>query len=267
MKRTKRYPPRLAASRKTYNQAMEISRVLNQVAENKITACTAVNEQTFTPIQLGALAHTCSFTIGTIPTTWSGITGIHNLGGMSIPNGTGRAQRNGHYVYLEKTHLRFELDFNQLPSRCPVQVRMLVVKSNRRNNPVGFSNPYDTTLFLNNLGNEFGHATVGVNGTDLMVQPVNKKDWYVRMDRKFVMSPVNDSDATNPSSNASRYAITKDFVMNLPYYKKVEFDSANLPQNLDFNWAIIFYTRPIGKDQVADGLEINVRGSTIFKDN
>lgn len=263
-----KYPPRLAASRKMYNQARYVSRVLNQVSENKITPVIPVNEATFNPIQLGAQAHTKSFCIGTIPAVWAGIAGLQTIGGVQIPNGTGRAQRNGHYVYLEKTHLRINLENNQLPARCPVQVRMLVIKSNRRNNPTGRSNPFDTTLFLDNGGNEFGHATAGINGTDLMVQPINKKDWYCRMDRKFVLSPVNDSDGVTPSSNACRYPITKEFALNLPYYKKTEFDGLNNePINLDSHWVILFYTRSIGKDQVADGLEVNIRGSTTFKDN
>lgn len=264
----KKYPPRLAGSRYRYNVARVVNNVVNAIAENKITPVIPQNEVTFTPIQLGAIAHTKSFCIGTIPSVWSGIAGLTTLGGVQIPNGTGRAQRNGHYVFLEKTHLRINLENNQLPGRCPVQVRMLVIKANRRNNPTGLSNPFDTTLFLDSGGNDFGHATAGINGTDLMVQPVNKKDWYCKLDKKFVMSPVNESDASNPSSNTSKYPITKEFVLNLPYYKKTEFDGLNNePINLDSHWVVVFYARAIGKDQVADGLEVNIRGSTTFKDN
>lgn len=264
----RKYPARLQASRVNYTVAKAVSRALDRVSENKILGTTNINEQTGVPIQAGAIAHTRSFCIGGIPGAWSGITGLQSIGGMTFQLGVSRNQRNGHYLYLQKTHITMEIDMNSLPLRNPVEFRCVVFKSRRANNPTGLTSSWGETLFLDSGGNEVGHQTAGINGSDLTMLPLNRKDWSVLKDEKFVMTPGTDTDAANPSVSNSRYGSTRRMMFDLPYYKKVEINpTTSIPDNIDFSYCIAIFARSIGKDSVADTWEVTLRGSTTYKDN
>lgn len=268
------YPARLKGSRINYQVAKAVSRAMDKVSENKIIPCDTVNEVSPARIQALALATTKSFTLGNIPAVWSGVTGLQTLSGMNFPLGVGHAQREGKYIYLQKTRVTMEIDMNTIPDfSIPVEFRVICCKARRGNNPSGITNNFANTLFLGTDGNEFGHATSGINGTDLMVQPINKKDWSVRTDKKFMLTnPLLNQDLQGSgvtTTYAGKYPVFKRMVFNLPFYAKTEIDTnmANRPADLDYNYLIIVYAKGLGKDYVADKYEINVRGSTTFKDN
>lgn len=270
----KSYPARLKGSRINYQVAKAVSRAMDKVSENKIIPCDTVNEVSPARIQALALATTKSFTLGNIPAVWSGVTGLQTLSGMSFPLGVGHAQREGKYIYLQKTRVTMEIDMSTIPDfSIPVEFRVICCKARRGNNPSGITNNFANTLFLGTDGNEFGHATSGINGTDLMVQPINKKDWSVRTDKKFMLTnPLLNQDLQGSgvtTTYAGKYPVFKRMVFNLPYYAKTEIDTnaSNRPADLDYNYLIIVYAKGLGKDYVADKFEINVRGSTTFKDN
>lgn len=266
-------PARLRGSRVQYQINKAVSRAVNGLAENKIIALDNVNEVSPSRIQPLALATTKSFTLGNIPTVWSGITGLQTLSGMSFPLGVGHAQRDGKYIYLQKTRVTMEIDMNTIPDfSIPVEFRVICCKARRANNPSGITNNFSQTLFLGTDGNEFGHATTGINGTDLMVQPINKKDWSVFADKKFMLTnPLLQQDLSGSgvtTTYAGKYPVFKRMVFNLPFNTKTEIDTtmADRPADIDYNYVMVVYAKGLGKDYVADKYEINVRGSTTFKD-
>ena len=248
-----------------------MSRALNGLAENGIVSCTAYNEASPSAIQLGAIAYTKSFTIGVVPSTWSAIAGLSPAGGTLIPQGTSHNERTGKFVYLQHTRVTMSIDMLNNADNCvPVEFRCLVIKSRRGVTPVGVSTSFSTSLFLGTNGDEFGHATGGINGTDLMVQPINKKDWYVFSDRKFMLSnPQVQQDPALGSTTvySGKYPCFKRMTYKLPYNSRVELSAlTDLPVDLDCNYVMLIYSRSLGKDEVANKYEVNFRGSTSFKD-
>ncbi len=131
---------------------------------------------------------------------------------------------------------------------------MIAFKQKRANNPQGVSHDWSESLFLEIDGKYFGHQTGGINGTDLMSQPVNTKYWDVMKDTKFIMSPADNSDLLNPSRTSGYYGGTRRLRYSVPWYKKVSFegDEDNIPDNIDFKMCVVVYGRPLGKDVVAD---------------
>lgn len=261
-----KYPTRLSGSRINYTVARQVDRAMSRVSENKVSALTKFNEVNPTPIQVGAQAFTTQYMIGNIPTVWAGTRGLNSLTSFGFPT-TGAMARNGDSVYLNKTTLSIELDMNQtLPSRQVTEFRVITFKARRGDTPLGISHTYKTDLFLDVDGNYFGHETGGITGTDLMLQPVNKKYWNVLSDKKFTMSPSDDNASTY---NSSKYGIHRTMRFTIPWYKKVSFDApgSDSPDNIDFRWVVAVFARPIGKDGNADSWETNVRGLTTFKDN
>lgn len=269
---SKKYPARLRGSRMNYQINKAVSRAVNGLAENKIVACTNVNESSPSPIQTLALATTRSFTLGSIPSAWSGIAGLTSLAGMTFIQGNANNQRIGKYIYLQKTRVSVEIDmFTNASDSVPIEFRVICCKARRATNPSGITNDFSTTLFLATNGTDFGHATSGINGTDLMVQPINKKDWAVYGDRKFMLSnPAVAQDVVGTGSTtyySGKYPVMKRMVFNLPFNAKTAINiNPAEPGDLDYNYIMVIYARSLSKDLVADKFEVNVRGSTTFKD-
>lgn len=267
---SKKLPARLAGSRINYQVNKAVARAMDQVSENKLRPLTNFNEEAPAPIQSLALAYTKSFTVGTIPTVWSGTTGLSALGGMNFPNGTGHEQRVGKFLYLQKTHFTLEIDMGiDLDYQVPTEFRVICFKARRSNNPAGITNSYGDTLFISPAGNDFGHATAGINGSDLMMQPLNRKDWDIRSDRRFMLSnPTTVNGIASPASYSGKYPCMKRLTFNLPYYSKVEINNtSNAPADLDTNYVVAIYARSLAKDAFASKWEVTTRGTTTFKDN
>lgn len=267
---TRRYPARLAGSRINFQVAKAVSNAMNKVSENKIVSCTLVNEAGPAAIFTGSNVYTKAFTVGNVPTSWAGTTGLTPVGGMTMPLGDTHSERNGKYIYLQKTHITIKLDMDSVTNfQFPCDFRVICFKSRRANNPVGVSNRYDQTLFLDTAGNRFGHNTsASILGTDLMLQPLNKKDWSIRSDKKFTLTNPAVSGSDNTMGYAGKYPVNKTMVFDLPYYSKTEINPvSNAPSDLDTNYVIVCYASMNAQDDFASKWEMSLRGSTIFKDN
>lgn len=263
-----KFPARLKGSKISYAVNKAVAKAMNGVSENKLVALSSFNEAVPASIQLGAFAYTKSFTIGQIPTAWSGTSGLSAVAGMSFPQGTSQHQRTGKYIYLQKTHFTMEIDMGiDADYQVPTEFRVIVFKLRRANNPAGITMNFANTLFLNTDGSEFGHATGGINGSDLMLQPLNRKDWDVRSDRRFMLSnPQTTAGSGITTSYSGKYPCFKRLVYNLPYYAKTEI-AGNAPSDLDTNYVVAIYARSLSKDAFASKWEVTTRGTTTFKDN
>ena len=258
---------RFAPSVSRYSRNRVLSASVKTFAETKLLACNRLNNQTATPIHSGSSCFYKAFVIGTMPTTWTGT--FTNLGGVAIQQGSTSDRRDGNYVYMKKTHLSVNVDMvNQATgARPPVQFRVIVGKSKRANTPAGYSIDPSTSLFINEGGTHFGHSSTAADGSDIMLQPLNKRDFYFKFDRKMILSvPFND----NLTGYSGKYPVTKDLFFNLGYWKKTRYEDsgsfANLPSDLDTAYFVIIYARSVEKATNANDWEVNVRGTTSFSD-
>lgn len=265
--RPRRMPARLQGSRSNYVINKAVSRAVNGMSENKLVPLTNFDEAVPTAIQPLAFAYTKSFAIGALPTQWVGTPGISSVGGMTFPNGTGHAQRIGKYIYLQKTHFSMEIDTQVAENCVPTEFRVVCFKARRSTNPMGISNNFGNSLFLKPDGGNFGHQTSGINGTDLMMQPLNRKDWDVRKDTRFMLShtALATSGPIN-SQSSGKYPIFKRMTFNLPYYSKTEIAN-DVPSDLDTSYVVAIFARSLAKDNYANHWEVNTRGTTTYKDN
>lgn len=265
-----RRPTRLRGSRMQYALNRAVGKVINGITENKLVPVNPINESSGIPIQLGAIAYYKGFVLGGIPGGWD--TSLENLGGTTIPQGTSDGQRIGDSVYLRKTHLMIEIEAQTAYQQCiPKEFRVVIVKSRQANVPAGLTVYPQNSLFLNNSGEAFGYATSGVNGSDLMLQPINKRNWSVFMDRKFMLSnPVANQigDAVDsPFVNwTGKYPNQRRISVNLPFYAKTHYSSGGVPADLDTHYVVYVFAKGVGKDYSADDWEVNIRGTTSYKD-
>lgn len=249
--------------------AKQVDKAMNKVSESKVLPMTRFDETNPTPIQALAQAYTTSYVIGDIPTVWTGITGINSLTNMAFPKGDNVGQREGDSIFLKKSQITMDIEMNQsLPGRQVCEFRVIMCKQKRIDTPTGISHSYAENLFLDIDGNYFGHSTAGKNGTDLMLQPINRKYWTASYDKKFVLSPV--ADGNNPgSAHTGVNACKRSFTFKIPFNKKVSFNTSGIdtPDNVDYRSVVIVYAKTVGRDGVADVWETNVRGLTTYLDN
>ena len=238
------------------------------MAEKKLLALTKQNEKPTAVIQTGALASHVGFVIGSKPTQWNGQ--FHDLHGIAIPKGDDQDQRNGQYVFLSHSNIFFNVDTEaDSTTKPPMECRVIVFKARRAANPAGVAYDPSVSLFLDDLGNQIGHATTGVDGFDLTRRVLNRRDWYILRDQRFMLSKplTNDSDGGNVMGYTGKYPSCKNFRFKLPYMKKARYDTSNLPTDCAYHWGILVYVRSISKDsQTASQVEVNLRGNTVFLD-
>jgi len=255
-------PARFAMSKNVYRKNRAISSAMSRLAETKLLSVASINEVAPKAIQLGAIAYYSSFIMCDIPPGWDG--NFNNLGGIQNSQGLGGNNRIGDYIYLKKTHLALQIDVNETSNYTgPMEYRMIVAKAKTGVLPVGYTYTPSTTLFLNNVGQPIGHGSPGVNGSDLMLQPINRRDWVVHSDRKFTLS----SPDTGGGGMNYFYPSRKTCYLDLPYYAKTRINSStNLPEDLDTHYIVMLYASCIGKDRSASDWEVSVRGTTSISD-
>ena len=149
---------------------------------------------------------------------------------------------------------------------------MIVFKARRAYSPAGVSYNPANTLFLKENGDPFGHATGSINGQDLMLQPLNKRNWSILKDQKFMLQPPvtltgsSFNPATTAITTSSKYPNEKTFFLQLPHQVKAHFD-VNEPDDYDYRWCVAIYAHSITRDTISNYWEVNYRGTTSALDN
>ncbi len=258
--------PRFSFSKSRYYKNRQIASTLSKFSETKYKQLVKVDEQAPVAIQVGALAHMAKFVIGTTPSGWTDFTA---LGGMTFTQGTATGNRIGDYIYVKKNHLNIQIDMKVADdsNNHPIEFRMIVCKARRAATPVGVSRTPQASLFLDTEADDFGDGTGGINGTDLIVQPLNKRHWFIHKDYKFRMSNTLNPATVGGNSYSGYYPCMKRFSIDLPHYIKAHFDNSDTPTNYDYHWAVVIYARSLDKDTKADNWEVNMRGNTQYVDN
>lgn len=252
-------------SRKMYRRRRIIGKQMNTIGETKLVPTKSFDESAPNPIQAGAQAYFFAFNVGTS----SIFTNATPVNGIEISQGTAFNERVGNYAYYKKTHFSVKLEMTTSDAgKPPTQFRMIVFKIRRQSSPSGITANFSTDGFLRGDGLSFGHATSGVTGLDLMMQPLNKRDWVIYKDIKFVLQNYNSLNGA-PQLIYNHYPAYKDIQLDLPYYKKAYMggNTGISPTDLNFSYGIVFYAHTLGRDGIAaDGFEVSQRGTTSFCD-
>lgn len=274
-RRTKKYTPRkvrsqtparLDISRRVYYKNRSINKSINRIAENKLIPMTAQDQTVPQPILAGNNACYVGYCSGPKPVGWDA--NIKALDGITANSSV----RNGSYIYLAKSTVSISIDTKQTTAATqqPTQFRVVVCKARRANGPVGTNPPQpDGNLFLDSSGKATSYKVTGFNGMDIMLQPLNKRDWVILKDTKFTLSNwvAAGTGGAGTSGYTGFYGNMKEIRLSLPYYKKTHYrDSDNLPSDLDYNYAIMIFARSLDQTSVADNWEASVRGTTSYKD-
>jgi len=240
-----------------------MSSQINKFAENHLLQVFRQDEVTPIPIQVGAIANYRLFCLGSIPTTWDASS--IDIAGMSVTQGTGEGQRAGNYIYLKQSTLNLEIDMAESTKTYspPTEFRIVVFKQRRAVMPAGTSFNPATSLFLDELGNQTGYQSTGFNGTDGLVQPLNKRDYVIHMDKRCVLS----NPQTTVDGYTGHYPTLKRMRIKLPHWIRAHYNNtSSLPDTYDFHYGILVFARSQGKDVSANQWEVNMRGSTSFTD-
>ena len=231
-----------AGSKRTYNKTKALGNQMRNFAETSYIALT--NKDSATPHQVQSTnAYFKGFTLGpTVPTGW---TSYESLDGMTVAQGTGQNQRIGASMYIKNTHLNMEIDMVLPDSGVDAhatEFRVIVFKVKPAARNLGVSLTPNTSLFLDTSGNQIGHESTGVTGTDLMLQPLDRRRWVIYRDQKFTLSPQL-KPTTSGGWTSTKYPVMKRFSINMPFYQKTKFDASGVPFELDMHYGVVIYAR------------------------
>lgn len=278
--RARRFRTRMARRPVRYGKRVYRKRQYNQVpkTEKKLIGLVKVtNALPFASpgVSPSGAIYMKSYVLGTAPTGYA--SSITSLGGFNPAPGVGADQRIGAYVYFRNTILkiRIQMQFsnNTIP---PNQFRMLVVKPRQKNVPAGqFDAPMDT-LFMNNVGIAVGPATTGANAMtsfDYNSNLVNRRDWIVYRDYKFILSqPLRTDTDGGYSGYSGKYPVQKEFVINLPHFKNTRMGSANQPMDYDCHYSLWIFADALGGGTGGSvspnpsTWNVDITGTTVFQD-
>lgn len=275
---------KLARTNPSYTRAKVnnmIYNTLKKFSETKTIPVLRYDQEGPLEIQVNNPAFWSGYVLGgAVPAVWTGA--WNPLSGIATTQGDSSFRRDGNYVYLNKTHLTFQLNMSGEQEASTLhEFRMIVFKTRRATNPVGLAPDPSESLFLDELGNPFGHATTTGLGTpaeypvDLMCQPLNKRQFVIYQDKKFVLTPQQSIPISTETATGfnSKYGSYKRISLNLNHKIKCRYPEPAIPatpvepSNYDFRYGIVFYARPINRSSRANDWDVNVRGTTTFMDN
>lgn len=247
--------------------ATAVKKEFSRRVETKYLALTNHNEKVPEAIQSGAKTYHLGLIMGTHPSSWTAFQ--CHLGGIALSN----TQREGLNVYLKHTTLQVNIDMkHNLSSRAPCEFRVIHAKQRRSALPAGITTNPGVALFLNTNGNPFGHAsTIGggvPKGSDLMMQPLNRREFIIYSDKRFYLQKPShlDSDGGGQGSSGP-YKCARDLKFTFKYNKNTRYnETSDLPENLAYHHFIYIYARSIDQQNNADNWEINTRGTTTYED-
>ncbi len=221
------------------------------------------------------------------PTSWD--TNIRQINGISVEQGTEHNQRIGDYIWLKKTHCTFQLDMvpTQNANHGLIQFRLLVVKAREAVTPAGLVYAPQASLFIQNSGQSNGYLSVAsgtppnnvtpMNEFQVQNMPINKRNWVVFRDQRFVLSSpqtvANEPAGVNDLYFSSKYPTRKNFVLNLNHFKKTKYQeiagvNQNYPLNYDPKYLVMIFAQPIGSNtRPAGNWQVNMTGVTSYTDS
>lgn len=285
-KRPTRQEPSSTRLQTAVNRA--VSKKLEGVVESKTVALSKQRQIVPSKIWTSALTGSPSFVwggcFGTKPTNWtsglfSGLSQYDDLGGFTIPVGPGNSQRNGDYVYMKKTvfnlNLQMEPQDDTVRSLGPYRFRMVVFKPKARVRTVGAPSDPTQDLFIDSIGNQFGHGTQTTTYMDIHQSLLNKRDYTIISDKKFMMSHPQFNTAasgapTVPGRNVAgrQYSCSKDLRITIPWEKKVRYSLLNQqPEDLNVSVGYLIFAQSVNNAEDSELWNVSYQGTTVYQDS
>ncbi len=272
VKKSYRRPARFNNSWPRYKKNRRFANSISKFSETKLIPCESFNNVQPTP-NAGVETTRVGFILQSVPTGWD--PQLKNLGGIIVAPGVEGQQRVGNYVYYKKTHLtgRIDMTFTTTP-KPPVQFRMVICKSRQSVMPAGRTELPGGSLFLKPDGARQGYLSTGSSAMvslDYESAPLNKRDWVIYKDTRFILShPMRpDSDGGNVGYSG-KYPVRRNFTCNLNHYKKTRISAPpqNDPEDYDAHYLIYIFATSIGDaGAVADQWTVSTRATTSYVDN
>jgi len=269
-------------------QKGSVARALAQVAERKVQALTPKYMDVPIPVSLPPAlgpVYFRNYILGDAPVAWIGPNGaavtqpnFTGLGGYTFPQGTGSNGRIGRYMFLERCNMNLNIALKPVAERHtnPVAFRVLLYKF-KRNDALGSIGNPNTDLFMSSSGAQLGFNTFFDNGInpgsaafELMNGIVNKKNYEVFKDEKFVLTPqvcLTSAGAFVPLSHSNH--IQKDFQFVLNHNQKTAFDGASKPVDLQYQYCLTILSAPMGEGNTVgvDYWNASIRGTVSALDS
>jgi len=243
--------------RSTFRSAqMNAAKVLSLVGENKYQGYNSKNAsaaETLTPKPKHGGTQPMSYVYFNAGQAFNPVNqGIHwqEMDVYKYPQGDTKTTRDGDFLFIKGTSCTINIQMlggansgtagagvNQ-GLNTPVLFRFMVLKGNRKNNPLGITPSCLKELFLDNENARFGTDDSARSPFEYMNAPLNKRQWNVIKDTKFILEPpavdFNDqSTASSIQTATGKHPSHKNFKMFLPCNKKVHFDANDEPDNFD----------------------------------
>lgn len=283
--RPSRYAPKSSVLKSLVNKA--VSNKLQGVVETKTIPLLKARQVVPTNIWTTALSssptHVWGGCFANKPSAWSsglfsGAQQYDDLGGFLLPTGPGNTQRIGDSVYMKKTifnlNLQMEPQNDSVRPISPYRFRMIVFKPKNRNRTI--SDPSDPTqdLFIDSIGNAFGHGTQTTTYMDIHQSLLNKRDYTILEDKHFMLqypqfNMPNNANTTNPLRGVSgkQFMPTKDFSVVIPWNKKVRYDSLHqVPEDLNTSVGILIFGQSMNNTEASELFNVSYQGTTIYQD-
>lgn len=274
-----RKPARFAFSRKYNRLNTAVARSIRGMAETKVIA---LRQQDWTQPAAAPTApgvSTVKFITGS--GSVAGYTGYNPVEGFRAPQGDGKNNRDGQFIWLKHTSAALTIQMDHAVSdveRCSaIRFRVIVFKAKRALNPTGQTTSPDTNLFLQNNGNNQGDSSTAVNAMnvmDMMLQPCNTNSFYIMKDTQFTLQHTTDvnqslingiAQTKFPSAKTMRLRFTHNTKARIPL------NATDEPIDYDYRFGIAIYAfYPNQAPTVAADVPLtwstSIRGTTCFND-
>jgi len=285
--RKKYLPSRIRApSKANYKIAKEVSRQLNKVAENRFVG---VHKRCIQPVPKPgggvAPATYVFYNSGTdLPTAVDPSNLYTAMELFQYPQSTPPVvgQRIGRYLYVKHSHINFELQM--LPTlgpslgllSNPVQFRFMCVKQRSNNVRLGNVHTPGDSLFLAADNKSIGYENTQAFSLEFNKQPINKRNWMVYCDKKFILAPpaavLQDGANNSVETAGSKYPSNRHITMKLPVNKKVLYGlGGEHPLDFDSQWLFIVQAIPVancvGTAEPPKNWILNYTGTTVANDS
>jgi len=274
-----RKPARFAFSRKRNRLNTAVARAIRGMAESKVIA---LRQQDWTqPAATGTAPGVSTVKFITGLGSVAGYTGYNPIGGFQAPQGDGKSNRDGQFIWLKHTTaaLTIQMDHSvsDVERSSAIRFRVIVFKAKRALNPTGQTTSPDLNLFLQNNGNNQGDlspAVSAMNVMDMMLQPCNTNSFYIMKDTQFTLQHTTDVNQSFINGIAqTNFPSSKTMRLRLPHNAKarIPLNADDQPVNYDFRFGIAIYAfypnqSPTAAEDVPLTWSTSIRGTTCFND-
>ncbi len=270
---SKKRAPRLKSGYSNYTKSKRVAKRIQPISELKLQSLRPQNEVNPTPIVTPPGSNSegvyeINYVFGNGITQWDRYGALQ---GFTWPQGTNDTERIGKYMYFRNTMLKLQFQANASsgPVVSPIRLRCVIFKVRRSHVPSGVIKDPSQSLFLNEVGNEFGTKNLGLAVMDWNTALTNKRNYMIVKDCSFILQPtIVVPQGSQPIGQSTKYPSVKNLAINLGHYQKASFNNAtNLPDDANYQYGITVISTSVNGSTQARDWSMSLRGTTSCYDN